>query len=104
MYLMYYTDADDKRVYTLNVRCKGQSLPFSLLPCMHAAILAAKASGAHPFSVPALPDPQKTAPDGTPTQSAHPAPFTPDDKLSRAPVTSHKRVKQLPTPQAAHEY
>ena len=26
---------------------------------------------------------QKTAPDGTPTQSAHPARFSPDDKYSR---------------------
>ncbi|CAK0785980.1 snoRNP complex protein [Coccomyxa viridis] len=56
MYLMYYLDDDEKRVYTL----------------------------------------EKTAPDGSPTQSAHPARFSPDDKFSRERVECKRRFKLLP--------
>ncbi|EIE21299.1 hypothetical protein COCSUDRAFT_83523 [Coccomyxa subellipsoidea C-169] len=40
---------------------------------------------------------QKTAPDGSPTQSAHPARFSPDDKFSRERVECKKRFQLLPT-------
>lgn len=60
--------------------------------------------GAHFFLGSTFPDPQKTAPDGTPTQSAHPARFSPDDKFSRERVTCKKRFGLLPTQQAPHEY
>jgi len=40
---------------------------------------------------------QKTAPDGTPTQSAHPARFSPDDKFSRERIVVKKRFNLLPT-------
>jgi H/ACA ribonucleoprotein complex subunit 3 len=40
---------------------------------------------------------QKTAPDGTPTHSAHPARFSPDDKFSRERVILKKRFGLLPT-------
>jgi|TARA_B100000003_G_scaffold203207_2_gene213444 H/ACA ribonucleoprotein complex subunit 3 len=42
---------------------------------------------------------QKTAPDGTPTQSAHPARFSPDDKFSKQRVALKKRFNLLPTQQ-----
>jgi H/ACA ribonucleoprotein complex subunit 3 len=42
---------------------------------------------------------QKTAPDGTPTQSAHPARFSPDDKFSKQRVALKKRFSLLPTQQ-----
>ncbi|KXS13243.1 Nop10p-domain-containing protein [Gonapodya prolifera JEL478] len=57
MHLMYYTDTNGQRVYTL----------------------------------------KKTAPDGSPTKSAHPARFSPDDKYSRHRVTLKKRFGVLLT-------
>ena len=42
---------------------------------------------------------QKTAPDGSPTQSAHPARFSPDDKFSKQRVACKKRFGLLPTQQ-----
>ncbi|KAL3159073.1 snoRNP complex protein [Trebouxia sp. C0010 RCD-2024] len=42
---------------------------------------------------------QKAAPDGTATQSAHPARFSPDDKFSRERLTCKKRFGLLPTQQ-----
>ena len=47
---------------------------------------------------------QKWAPDGTPTQSAHPARFSPDDKFSRERVTCKKRFGLLLTQQPGYEY
>lgn len=47
---------------------------------------------------------QKTAPDGTPTMSAHPARFSPDDKFSRERTTCKKRFGLLPTQQPAVKY
>ena len=41
--------------------------------------------------------PQKVAPDGSPTQSAHPARFSPDDKFSRERVECKRRFNLLPT-------
>lgn len=40
---------------------------------------------------------EKTAPDGTPTHSAHPARFSPDDKFSRERIILKKRFGLLPT-------
>lgn len=37
------------------------------------------------------------SPDGKPTQSAHPARFSPDDKFSQERITLKKRFKLLPT-------
>jgi H/ACA ribonucleoprotein complex subunit 3 len=46
---------------------------------------------------------QKTAPDGSPTKSAHPARFSPDDKFSRERITLKKRFGILPTQLPAPE-
>ena len=40
---------------------------------------------------------KKTAPDGSPTQSAHPARFSPDDKFSKQRVACKNRFGLLPT-------
>lgn len=48
--------------------------------------------------------PQKVAPDGTPTQSAHPARFSPDDKFSRERTTCKKRFGLLLTQLPPHNY
>lgn len=42
---------------------------------------------------------QDKAPDGTPTESAHPARFSPDDKFSKYRVLQKKRFGMLPTQQ-----
>jgi len=39
---------------------------------------------------------QKEAPDGRPTQSAHPARFSPDDKFSKQRLICKKRFGLLP--------
>eukprot|EP00302_Diacronema_sp_CCMP2436_P004487 CAMPEP_0179848672 /NCGR_PEP_ID=MMETSP0982-20121206/6750_1 /TAXON_ID=483367 /ORGANISM="non described non described, Strain CCMP 2436" /LENGTH=64 /DNA_ID=CAMNT_0021733957 /DNA_START=37 /DNA_END=231 /DNA_ORIENTATION=+ len=57
MHLMFFIDAEGKRVYTL----------------------------------------KKLAPDGTPTTSAHPARFSPDDKFSSQRLACKKRFNLLPT-------
>ncbi|KIZ04253.1 H/ACA ribonucleoprotein complex subunit 3 [Monoraphidium neglectum] len=46
---------------------------------------------------------KKVGPDGTPTKSAHPARFSPDDKFSRERVTLKKRFGILPTQLPAPE-
>ncbi len=62
MHLMFYLDAEGKRVYTL----------------------------------------KKVNPEGKPTDSAHPARFSPDDKFSKQRVTIKKRfgvlLTQTPAP------
>lgn len=155
MYLMYYTDADGKRVYTLEVRdpgpqemclhsaascttmhqdrCKSglsrvadhKCMKFS--PLFHSSEGHGKqvqgsvarvswqpgASAAEDgiclkciygqcnnlvhFPRTSCLYVQKTAPDGTPTQSAHPARFSPDDKFSRERIILKKRFGLLPT-------
>ena len=50
------------------------------------------------------PSPQKHAPDGVPTESAHPARFSPDDKFSRERITCKKRFNLLPTQQPPKVY
>ena len=59
MYLRYYLDANDNRVYTFKYVNNN----------------------------------------GEPTQSAHPARFSPDDKFSQERITLKKRFKLLPTQQ-----
>eukprot|EP00898_Chlorokybus_atmophyticus_P003857 jgi/Chlat1/4472/Chrsp29S04569 len=44
----------------------------------------------------------KFAPDGSPTQSAHPARFSPDDKFSKQRITCKRRFNLLPTQQPPH--
>lgn len=83
MYLMYYDDEEGNRVYTLQVG------PYTERPSstrMNAPKLVVSTM-------------QKAAPDGTATQSAHPARFSPDDKFSRERLTCKKRFGLLPTQQ-----
>ena len=47
---------------------------------------------------------QKESPSGQPTQSAHPARFSPDDKFSKHRVICKKRFNLLPTQQPPHNY
>ena len=61
MHLMFYLDAEGKRIYTL----------------------------------------KKVNPEGKPTDSAHPARFSPDDKFSKQRVTIKKRFGVLLTQTAA---
>jgi len=44
---------------------------------------------------------KSVSPEGKPTQSAHPARFSPDDKFSKERITVKKRFGLLPTQQAA---
>lgn len=47
---------------------------------------------------------KKAAPDGTPTVSAHPARFSPEDKYSRQRIIIKKRFSLLPTQKPAPVY
>lgn len=47
---------------------------------------------------------QKDGPAETPTKSAHPARFSPDDKFSRERITLKKRFGILPTQLPPREY
>ena len=83
MHLMYYLDAEGKRVYTLKVsnvllvETQLQSFPF-LIACV--AFLGTPTVAL-----------QKQTPAGKITESAHPARFSPDDKFSRHRVACKKR-------------
>ena len=46
---------------------------------------------------------KKEGPDGKPTQSAHPARFSPDDKFSKHRLICKRRFGLLPTQQPAAE-
>ena len=106
---MYYLDEKGIRVYTLKVpaispprrlrrpeKPKHPSIqnPVPASPT-HQRRLCPISPESPPCSVP--PPSQKTAPDGTPTQSAHPARFSPDDKFSKQRVACKKRFGLLPT-------
>lgn len=124
MYLMYYMNEKGERVYTLKVRGRGQAAngsPAAPLDasersdCSNAAASCppcSLAASAHNLTCPLtllrpllrLTVPQKVAPDGTPTQSAHPARFSPDDKFSRERTTCKKRFGLLLTQLPAHNY
>ncbi|XP_059072631.1 H/ACA ribonucleoprotein complex subunit 3-like protein [Cryptomeria japonica] len=47
---------------------------------------------------------KKESPEGSPTQSAHPARFSPDDKFSRHRILLKKRFSLLPTQQPPVTY
>ena len=111
---MYYDDEAGNRVYTLQVRVSVYS-GCALRPPPaaaghrarpHTLTLATNPStrthNAHPPSNPSR-EPQKVGPDGTPTKSAHPARFSPDDKFSRERITVKRRFQLLPTQQPAPE-
>jgi rRNA maturation protein Nop10 len=70
MYLMMYLDEAGKVVYTLKARKARKAA-------------SADAQSVSDASRCALRPLQKEGPDGKPTQSAHPARFSPDDKFSR---------------------
>ena len=95
---MYYNNAEGERVYTLSVRFDGDLYIVRLHACFNFnhGIYAAYFF----FSICV----QKVAPDGTPTQSAHPARFSPDDKFSRERVTCKRRFGLLPTQGPEHVY
>ena len=85
MYLKYYLDEDGKRVYTLKV----QTTLFFFFLFLRLIFLLLL---------------QRTAPDGTPTVSAHPAKFSPDDKYSRQRIQLKKRYGILLTQQPQPKY
>lgn len=87
MYLMYHDDEEGNRVYTLQVCAAFQPVVQQSAAATHCYALLA----------------QKAAPDGAPTQSAHPARFSPDDKFSRERIICKKRFQLLPTQQKALE-
>eukprot|EP01018_Ginkgo_biloba_P026925 Gb_06903 [translate_table: standard] len=47
---------------------------------------------------------KKDSPEGSPTLSAHPARFSPDDKFSRHRIVLKKRFSLLPTQQPPPSY
>jgi H/ACA ribonucleoprotein complex subunit 3 len=128
---MYYLNEQGDRIYTMKVRISSVKLHMhcmqhweeethSLYCCdnyHHPCYMHIYASTPYPLFPPNLPthtNPppsspfllslQKHAPDGTPTQSAHPARFSPDDKFSRERITTKKRFGLLPTQQPPVEY
>ena len=46
----------------------------------------------------------KTAPDGSPCESAHPARFSPDDKFSKYRILTKRKFNMLPHQQPAPQY
>lgn len=114
MYLMYFEE-DGKRVYTLKVSngCAALAAPVqlgltagSLCAALHTSpdVPEQPLCPGRSATYCGCPVLQKTAPDGTPTKSAHPARFSPDDKFSRERITCKKRFGLLPTQQGAYEY
>jgi rRNA maturation protein Nop10 len=75
MYLMMYLDEAGKVVYTLKARAKRQSGMSADEHSQAQSVSDAARCALRPL--------QKEGPDGKPTQSAHPARFSPDDKFSR---------------------
>lgn len=81
---MYYLDDAGNRVYTLKVR--------------HFWTIRLEMMRLTSFYL------QKQDPNGTPTRSAHPARFSPDDKFSKERITCKKRFGILPTQLAPVPY
>ena len=108
MYLMYYTNEKGDRTYTLQVGIPHlvPSGPADAAPSGRRSLgNATPAPSRREHARPPLPcPPQKHAPDGSATHSAHPARFSPDDKFSRERVTTKKRFGLLPTQGPVHEY
>eukprot|EP00953_Heterococcus_sp_UTEX-ZZ885_P013367 7640-Heterococcus_DN1.PRE.4 len=111
MHLMYHIGPDGKRVYTLKVmlitygfvRTKNDIVLCSPLgACNGSAILKTQhlIDDGMPVHVSLL---QKEDPNGSPTSSAHPARFSPDDKFSKQRVVNKKRFGMLLTQQPAPE-
>jgi|TARA_B110000977_G_scaffold56420_1_gene76680 H/ACA ribonucleoprotein complex subunit 3 len=103
---MYYLDEKGIRVYTLKVRNRDGPGAHRWTQSVGPIWQKASQKPSSPFPpLPHLPnlflsprlDPQKSAPDGSPTQSAHPARFSPDDKFSKQRVACKKRFGLLPT-------
>ena len=99
---MYYLNEKGERVYTLKVRERRRPPPTALRhPVATEQTLDAESAlrtSRDSRASASLPSPrQKTAPDGSPTQSAHPARFSPDDKFSKQRVACKKRFGLLPT-------
>ena len=105
---MYYLNDKGERVYTLKVREREAWARTGIRPDKQT--YSARSTRRTRFEVDAdahretddVNDDdatQKTAPDGTPTQSAHPARFSPDDKFSKQRVALKKRFNLLPTQQ-----
>ena len=86
MHLMYYTNEQGERVYTLKVPA-SQPLPSSAALEQARFVL---------FNAHTVVGAQKEAPDGRPTESAHPARFSPDDKFSKQRLICKKRFGLLP--------
>jgi len=82
MHLMHYLDASGNRVYTLKVSDFCALIVFSPWPFSHNinhnTIILSRLL-------------QKQTPEGSVTESAHPARFSPDDKFSRHRVACKKR-------------
>ncbi|KAG6785784.1 hypothetical protein POTOM_007368 [Populus tomentosa] len=83
MYLQFYINDNGDKVYTTKV--------------LHNLVSDAIFSLGMIFS-------EKESPLGLPTQSAHPARFSPDDKYSRQRVLLKKRFGLLPTQQSPLKY
>jgi H/ACA ribonucleoprotein complex subunit 3 len=79
MHLMFFLDDAGNRCYTLKVIFhKSASFLFCKSYCSFSCF-------------------QKEDKVGTPTSSAHPARFSPDDKFSRERIAGKKRFDLLPT-------
>ena len=78
---MYILDDAGNRVYTLKVGYCAVDL---------AGVIAK-------FAYDCIHNLQKEDKAGTPTNSAHPARFSPDDKFSRERIMGKKRFNLLPT-------
>ena len=107
MHLMYYLDAKGGRIYTLKVRknAKPNADRFSnygRCTCSHPAHPGLFGTLRSLLSAPSLPllhgkISQKETPEGKPTESAHPARFSPDDKFSKHRLICKRRFGLLPT-------
>ena len=94
MHLMYYLDAKGGRVYTLKVSLDGTAPNHrSHRSSPHAHMCATIVAFFFCCS-------QKETPEGKPTESAHPARFSPDDKFSKQRLICKKRFGLLPTQKA----
>ena len=103
---MYYEDEAGTRVYTLQVRLaslRGVTRVRCARPPT-AAAARARSHKHHPTLSTTKKRAQKVGPDGTPTKSAHPARFSPDDKFSRERTTTKRRFGLLPTQQPGKVY
>jgi H/ACA ribonucleoprotein complex subunit 3 len=95
---MYYLDEKGKRIYTLKVR---RRTPTARPLCAAARLRSpgcARSSqrDASPFLRDSAARAQKETPGAKPTESAHPARFSPDDKFSKQRLICKRRFGLLP--------